>query len=292
MKSLEHLEQIGAEVGNTDDDLSNCVETDLPKRKQCLKWFFTFNNYKKEQMEQMEQLIKKYSKCGIFQEEIGKKGTQHLQGCFHLKKQKRLTELKKMFFNEINFQVVRSWEHSIHYCSKVDTKIKGGNSFNFNVKIKKPIKILDESKFYDWEKFVIKVIKEEPDDRSIYWLHESVGNTGKSTFCKYLCVKHNALLISGKASDMKYGIIKYMEKHGNYPELIILDIPRKLENYVSYNGIEEVKNACFFSSKYESDMVVGNCPHFFIFANFEPEYQYLSKDRWIVKNIRCDFKDL
>ena len=45
----------------------------------------------------------------------------------------------------------------------------------------------------------------------------------KSSICKYLCAKHGALICSGKAADIKYLIIKYKEKNGNYPEIILYE---------------------------------------------------------------------
>lgn len=283
----EQMEQKGAGGGNIDFTPLEFVEENFKTRKQCVKWFFTFNNYSVEQMEQMEQLLKEISKKFIFQEEIGEEtGTPHLQGCFWLKKRRRLAELVKItayISNTIYMRPVRSWEHSINYCSK--DKTASGKRFYQGIKIKKKIKILCEDKFYIWENNIIDIIKTEPDDRSIYWFWEEIGNVGKTTFCKYLCVKHNAIILSGKHSDMKFGIVKYIEKHGEYPELIIMDIPRTTENYLSYTGIEEVKNGLFFSSKYECDMVIGNCPHLIIFANFEPCEDRLSKDRWKVFEI-------
>ena len=87
---------------------------------------------------------------------------------------------------------------------------------------------------------------------------------------------------------MKYGVMKYKETTGEYPRNIIIDIPRKLEKFVSYQGLEEVKNACFFSGKYESGMVVGNNPNLIVFANFAPDYAAMSADRWVVKNLGID----
>lgn len=253
---------------------------------QRIKYFFTYNNWKTETtIERFERSLKVICKKYIFQEEIGDSGTNHLQGCFWLKtgKRKRITELKKLLGNKIWFAVVRSWLHSIKYCSKTETRI--GLTYLLDVIIPRPIKVLDPLNFYDWEKEIIEIINKEPDDRSIYWYWEKIGCAGKSTFCKYLCVKKDALILSGKSSDMKYGVVKYYEKHKTYPRLIILDIPRTCEGYISFKGIEEIKNACFFSSKYECDMIVGNCPHIIIFANFYPETSKVSKDRWKIKCI-------
>ena len=77
---------------------------------------------------------------------------------------------------------------------------------------------------------------------------------------------------------------KYKEKRGDYPPLIIIDVPRDSKK-ISYRGIEQIKNACFYSSKYECEMVVGNCPTVVIFSNFKPDEEKMSKDRWDIKCI-------
>jgi hypothetical protein len=84
---------------------------------------------------------------------------------------------------------------------------------------------------------------------------------------------------------MKYGIVKYIEKHGFAPTSVIIDIPRSRLDYVSYTAIEEIKNGCFFSTKYESDMVVFNSPHIICFANAYPETSQMSADRWKIYEI-------
>ena len=98
-------------------------------------------------------------------------------------------------------------------------------------------------------------------------------------------------MCSGKSADMKYMIIKYYEKHTKYPETVIFDVPRSIKDYLSYAGIEEIKNGCFASSKYECDMVIMNTPHVIIFANELPEVDKLSRDRWRIHNLNPEVDD-
>jgi hypothetical protein len=137
---------------------------------------------------------------------------------------------------------------------------------------------------YEWQLKVLEYCK-DTSDRTIYWIWESVGNVGKSSLVKYLCKHKRALLVSGKGSDIKYGVVKFFERHGFYPELIAVDIPRTLRDYVSYSAIEEIKNGCFFSGKYESDMCLFNSPVVICFANSRPEVEKMSKDRWQIRRI-------
>lgn len=83
---------------------------------------------------------------------------------------------------------------------------------------------------------------------------------------------------------MKYAVKLLCDKNSP-PKIIVFDIERSRENFVSYGGIEEVKNGLFFSPKYEGGMCIYNSPHIFVFANFPPDETQLSEDRWNIINI-------
>lgn len=146
--------------------------------------------------------------------------------------------------------------------------------------IDKPLKLLSESILYDWQKDILNIVKSEPDDRTIHWCWEHQGNRGKTALCKLLCSRYGALCISGKSSDCKYAIIKYKELHRHYPHVVLFDIPRSNIDYINYEAIEKVKDGLFFVGKYESQQVIMNPPHIFIFANEYPTIDKLSADRW------------
>ena len=95
-----------------------------------------------------------------------------------------------------------------------------------------------------------------------------------------------AIIVSGKAADAKYAIQMYIQKHGQGPEIVIMDIPRtKGVTYVSYEAIEKIKDGLFFSGKYEGGMVRYNRPHFIVFANEPPETERMSSDRWVIEEL-------
>ena len=102
---------------------------------------------------------------------------------------------------------------------------------------------------------------------------------GKTTFCKYLCAKYNGIVIEGKKNDILYVAAEYES------DLYIMDIERTAEDYVSYASIEKIKNGLYMSGKFEGRMIIRNCPHVIIFANFEPDIEALSKDRWHIVNL-------
>lgn len=259
-----------------------------PKKKKinpAKHWDFVINNYTEHHIKMIcsNCSIKRY----VFQEEIGESGTKHLQGYVEFKKKSR--PLSEICLDGVSWRVARNINALISYCSCPEKrsyfKEKTGKDSRLftNIKLPKPISVIEN--LYPWQEEVVNIILEEPDDRTIHWFWDTNGNKGKSALCKYLVVKHDAVIVSGKGTDVKYMIVKYHEKNKVYPEVIIYDIPRSNENYISYTAIEEIKNGLFASSKYECEMVVMNSPHIICFANFEPNYESMSLDRWSVKEL-------
>ncbi len=257
----------------------NTNSSTLPKQKQISpskRWCFTLNNYTDEEISSIVPIFKEKCKIAFFSKEVGESGTPHLQGYLEFKTKSRPSSVFSL--KRIHFEKSKgNCEENIAYCSK-------DNELFYRQGIPEPLKLITINK--EWEKNIIEIINEEPNDRVINWFWERKGGIGKSSFTKYLCAKHNALILSGKSADMKFGIVNYLKMHnGIAPKVIIFDIPRSQLDYLSYTGIEEVKNGCFFSSKYESEMVLYNSPHIIVFANEEPTYHKLSSDRWNVVDL-------
>ncbi len=255
-----------------------------------IHWCFTYNNYQKCDIQTVRITLDRMARKFVFQEEIGENGTPHLQGYVAFKK--RCRPLGIGMSDKIHWEKCRSPMHSIAYCSDPKKRAPEGRVFVKGVVIPEIIKVLDPQKFYPWQKRYLSLLKEEPDDRTIHWVWEATGNVGKSAFTKYLVVKEDALIVSGKGSDIKYGVVSYFQKKLSNPKIIIIDIPRSMLQYISYTAIEEIKNGCFFSGKYECCTHVQNCPHVLIFANEEPDYEKMSSDRWKVHQINMINKSL
>lgn len=251
-------------------------------------WCFTYNGHiDLSVIEDFSTICSNSSKKWVFQEEIGETtGNHHLQGyiCFNKKVRPLSTTFKKY---TIHWSKCRNIQASIGYCSDPEKRKPMGEIRYEGIHLTSMVKVICEQDFYTWQKDVVDRIKED-DDRTIYWIWDREGNVGKSALVKYLCLKANAILLSGKGSDMKYGIVKYFEQKGHYPALILIDIPRTSLDYVSYSAIEEIKNGCFFSGKYEGSMCIFNCPQIVCFANDKPKTEKMSLDRWRIGYIKKD----
>lgn len=243
-------------------------------------WFFTFNNYDVSDISNVTSYLEAQCKEYVFQEETGKEGTKHLQGCMRFNNQKRFTEIHNLF-PKMHLETCKNWKSAVTYCSKQET-CTGERYTNMNLPkpLKDPIKTP-----YPWQNEILELIKQEPDDRTINWYWEPDGAAGKTSLAKHICINNqNAIFLTGKASDMKYAVAMRVSEN-KAPEIILMNIVRSQEQFISYQGIEELKDGIFFNSKYESGMVMYNSPHIIIFANFPPDYTKLSRDRWNVVQI-------
>lgn len=239
------------------------------------KWCFTLNNYTDEDLETLETQFK--NDLYIIGKEIGEQGTPHLQGYVEFNKKVRPSEHIKN--KRIHWEKTKgNKEQNIEYCTK-------DNNYVTNIKFKKPLKDpLEGKELYEYQKEILELIKTEPNDRTINWYWEDEGNVGKSALTKHILMNYKAIMVTGKGNDIKHGIAEYILKNEEV-DIVIMDFERSLEEYVNYSAIEQIKNGCFFSGKYESNQVLFNSPHIIVFANFKPEKDKLSRDRWNIKRI-------
>lgn len=274
--------------GSTIDGNTNpIVETPLLKKKKekrcnaVKNWCFTYNNYCVENIQSLLALCKEFTEKYFFAEEEGENKTPHLQGFISLLKKGRPCEIFKAILNEegkhpIHWESMKgSMPENIKYCSK-----EGGKFYkSSNVRLIPKLNII--TNLHPWQIFVESLVKEPcTDDRVIHWFYDLVGNKGKTAMTKYLCYHYGAMLVEGKKKDILFGI-----QNAEDTDIFIFDFSRSIENYVSYDAIESVKNGIFFSTKYESKMILRNSPHIIIFANFLPEEEKLSKDRWRIYDL-------
>lgn len=249
-------------------------------------WFFTFNNYNSQDIEDMVKYFNISSKEYLFQEEIGKEGTPHLQGFVNL--------VEKCRYDSIPLSKKIHWEkrkgstkQNIVYCTKIDTSV-GRVYTNMDLsKYQLFEKLLPgiEGEPLPWQKKILEIISGPRHRRKIYWIVDKFGGQGKSALCRHISILNpgKTILLSGKGADLKYGVVTHLAKNPGNPgalQIAMFDFPRTLEGFVSYSGIEEIKNGHFFSGKYEGCEVLFNPPHLLCFSNFDPDLSKLSKDRW------------
>lgn len=274
------------------------------KKQVCASrhWDFVVNNYTDADVEKIISSSSSTYPIIVFQDEIGETGTRHLQGVLSFavgEKGRPLVEwVHIMGHGRMSWRKVKSIKHTRKYCCK-DKDRYNGHSQDVAKPVryfrgwKKPrdLEIIEYNILWDKQKAIVDMFA-EPEDarfgRNIYWFWESVGNWGKSIIVAHLIDCRGALMLSGKTNDIFYAISCYVDRVGEGPEIIVLDIPRSHLHYVNYTAIESVKNGRFFSGKYEGGMVQINRPHIICFANEPPNIDTMSHDRWKIRELAGD----
>lgn len=278
-------------VPDSSTEFEGNTKSQTPPKRQvspAKNWCFTFNNPNQylevpenyDLCEYFGLLLKEKKVEYIFQLESGEKGTQHLQGYISHKTKFRPSALKLP--KQIHWEKSRgSRDDNINYCSKEDTRIKGPFT---NMKIERKPKILSYSELRPWQKTIVNICDEEPDNRTIYWIYDEEGGKGKTELCKYIAHNYNATLVNGSTRDSIFGLTHHKENTGLYPDIILWNLPRSQKG-VSYSAIEQIKDGIFYNRKYESGMVLMANPHIFIFANWLPKMEELTFDRWNITTL-------
>lgn len=241
---------------------------------------FTLNNYSKDDIEYLIDTFDNEEGCRyVFQEETGMNGTPHLQGIFNFKHPK-VFEYAKNLHTKMHIEKCRNLKCSINYCSKGETRTGLIYHKGFNINTRQ-VEVIKTSELYNWQINLKNELYQEPNKRKIIWYCDEIGNSGKSEFTKYIYYNFNHVFIfeNGKKNDITFRLLKSKET----PNICILDLSRSNEGFISYDCIESLKNGRLISGKYEGGFKYIPTPHVIVFANFEPNEEKLSKDRWDIR---------
>lgn len=287
-KNLRNSSNSSSEIGNTNQ--SHPVQISPAKH-----WIFTWNNYSSIDPDNLLLALTPIAKRWQWQPEVGESGTPHLQGYVEFLKKMRPGGLAS---SAIHWEKCNNIEASIAYCCKDDTRagevVRGGVWPLTKESRAIALDILPRSLLKPWHEEVLNIIGRGLDRRSIYWFWEPCGEVWKSAFAAYLVHWHDAYMVGGKNADMKTAIathVKNDKKNGGEglgPPIIVIDVPMDSKDYISYTGIEELKNGTFFSPKYESGMVQVQKPHVFVFANIPPNEERMGKNRFKVTELSLE----
>jgi len=250
-------------------------------------WCFTLNNTDDTINTHVRGVLENEAKKFIFQEEIGEQKTPHLQGFIQFTNARSFDSVKQLLGHNVHIEKCKDINASIQYCRKKETRVKGPWAKGINIP-RDLIDPLEGKQLYNIQLHMSSLLNDNPDDRKVHWVYDPEGKAGKTSFAKSHCIRNptTSLFVSGKAKDIKYAIIKFMEDPSNELKTVFIGLPRTIENYVSYDAIESIKDGIFFSSKYESGMCIFNSPHVMILSNFPPQKSKLSKDRWNIVDVR------
>lgn len=140
-----------------------------------------------------------------------------------------------------------------------------------------------------WQETLIKEMEQVPDSRTINWIIDLVGNSGKTALAKWLTITEpNKWLIvkdMGTSRDAST-IIQNAINNGWKSWGIIIDLPRTAQQHKRiYSYIEDIKDGFVTSQKYSGKTMVFDNPHVYVMANWGPDIRCLSKDRWNIRQL-------
>lgn len=229
-----------------------------------------------------EWLNKNCSKF-IYQLERGEEsGIYHYQICLHLNEKLRTKTLGKklsdaglgMWCAPISAEGQVAMES---YCMKAETRVLGPwmDETGYHGE-----DLPTEAQLYDWQLDIRDYLLDESASREIVWMWDKTGNTGKSSFAKYMYYHHKILTLHwGNASDMANLICKLGPKRA-----YIFDLTRtKPATFAKgdiYATMEALKGGYLVNGKYEGGTMCWKPPQVVIFSNELPDVVSCSLDRW------------
>jgi len=273
-------------------------------------WVFTWNqDLSFIELSLLDKFLKSFCDSFVHQKEMGEETNRvHEQGYFCSKTRKRHPQLIKMFasFCEIHnklgqgtnlnvdqFTVQRMMgtkEEAIAYCTKTETRITRPKIYGLpNPYEASDLRIFDDSSnWYPWQVSFMKLILNkdltisDPDDRTIIWIQDLKGNSGKSKLVKHVCFNNpvEACKLSfGSSTQLRSACISAGPK-----KLYFIDVPRTLGKEDDINDIisviEDIKNGFVVSSMYGKHLqLMFDPPHIVVFANIFCPKNALSSDR-------------
>lgn len=265
-------------LGNTEPTPSHA-----PVRER--GWTITLNNYTEEEYNKLIEAAQLTSQKWVVGKEVGEKcKTPHLQGYIYVKNKISLKTLKKEFSGRAHFEVAKGTpEQNYAYCIKEgDYKANGfTKELTFKEKLnQRLLKKYENIEWKSWQKAIIDIVNSEPDSRTINWVCDYVGNSGKSFLTKYLALTKNVIIADGKKDNIFNQVNRMLNEDEIEFEVVMLDIPRSGEGYVNYGVLEQLKNGLIYSGKYEGGVCAFDDVHVIVFANFMPNQKEMSGDRW------------
>lgn len=258
-----------------------------PSLRTCVCRCFTLNNWTDAEVEAVKDKIRTLCAKGVFQKEVGDQGTPHLQGFFVFKKKSR--PIGAFGIPRIHFEKCRGNEvQNITYCTKSEGRAEGTTPWFFNCRAARALQKVTYERLRSWQKGIADKYQDYAEEfsRSVDWYWEPDGAKGKTVLAKYFVDEKGAICIGGKGHDIRFAIAEYVKANGQGPDIVVINLVREQAQHCSYTAIEQIKDGLFFSGKYEGGMVRFNTPHVIVFANFEPDREKLSEDRWNITRLR------
>ena len=219
-------------------------------------------------------------------------------------KKKVLEAFEKKIEGHINVQIQFNLEDMKNYCSKETNFISeqySGKIYKHQWQIdfleKKPqLKEVLNSP-YLWQEFLRnELLNKVPDDRTVDWIIDPVGNTGKSSFARAYVSEiptEGILMKIDNLDRMELTLIKKIENyrmlHYKDPKVIFFDFPQASDSskIISATALMEDAKSGHLETTFEGkhkEIEISDV-HIVVLSNNAPDLSVLSVDRWRLQRL-------
>ncbi len=222
----------------------------------------------------------------VYQLERGEAGTLHIQFYVRWKNAKNFDQAKEAMGSRCHIEICFNGKKAQEYCSKKDTRVGPCYTNLSRISASLMPNPLEGKEKYRWESELETELKGDPDDRKVIWYVDPEGGAGKTTMLKFLywLFGSGLLIAGGKRADISYMALQAFQS--GTPRVCVANLTRAEKEYVSYSGLESLKDGVVVSTKYKSQAVVlSRVLHVVVFANYEPDVSKLSADRWDIRKL-------
>lgn len=177
--------------------------------------------------------------------------------------------------------VKQSFEDGVHYTPRLARANYPSIAAQYPKFVKeiisdyKPKRVPEPHALRLWQQELNARLNREADARTIEFIVDKVGNTGKTWFSMYYRNLHEnvQLIPPGKYADMAYLVEEQTR-------VFFIDTPREKMEYFQYSFLEHLKDGHVFSSKYVPEHKEwSHNVHVVVLMNDEPAQQ-VSSDRY------------
>ena len=204
--------------------------------------------------------LKEWCKSFCFQLERGEEtGYEHWQCRIRLIKKRRLNEVIEQIAPVIKGHWTATCKsvhkaNAFNYVMKADSRIEGPWSekdFANPPKMTRQLRSFLNHPLRPWQRYLMDTCV-IPDDRKIIFVHDAVGNTGKSIFAEFLEYKNIACELPPlRAFEDLMQFASGLDDQKCY----LIDMPRALKKdklSEFYSGIECLKNGILWDKRYSA----------------------------------------
>lgn len=260
---------------------------------QCELWDFTLSKEVQDDKNQLMKHLNEWCKKWVFQLEKGEKtGYVHWQGRVSLIKKRRLNELVNLEFLKgaslsPTSNNTKNGSRKFSYAMKAESRVDGPwNDQDYEDPPPLTDQLIDFFKCtpYKWQAD-LRAMCSERDDRKIRVILDEQGNSGKSITCEWL--EYQGLAMEIPPFNNMEDIMQCCM--GMKPQKVyLIDMPRamkkdKLAQF--YSGLECLKNGLMYDKRYNFKRRRISRPQIFVFTNTEPNWSFLTPDRWAVYKV-------